>query len=272
MRACTLLLSCVALLASSVTTAHAIDFYSVDTSSSELKIVSTSGSVSTIGSLGRTVADIDLASLNGHLYAIDAIHGSRVELLKIDVTTGTATLLGTVKESGVSATAAEALAARDGHLWIGYSTTVGGISSRLARLGLDGTIDVATVLATNADIDSLVWNGTEWRAIDVNTPAGGISTLFGGTGPNFGVLATDTNAVLATNDLHFVGADLWGTRAGGTSGLVRLNADTGASLETITFAFSGTYSNLAPVPEPATFALLAAAASALLVRRRSRIN
>jgi hypothetical protein len=244
--------------------ARAADFYTVDQSTSRLKIVSTTGELTDIGPLGRDVTDIDLAMLNGHLYAVDSIVGDHADLLEIDRTTGAASLLGVVTEGTHNALEAEALAVRNGQLWIGYSLDTN-LSKRLAVISLTGTIDTSTLAVTNADIDSLAWTGTQWRIVDVNEPFTGESTLWGGLGPAFNSLAAAPNATLGINGLDFVNGNLWGMRS--DNALVRLDPNTAAILDTVTFTDGGFYENLAIAPEPASILAFALAGLGILARR-----
>jgi hypothetical protein len=248
---------------------HAAEFYTVDQSTSRLKIVSTDGQLTDIGPLGRYVTDLDLATLNGHLYGIDSIVGDRADLLEIDRMTGAASLLGVVTEGNHNALQAEALCARDRQLWIGYSLD-GAVSKRLSAVSLTGAIDTNALTVTNADIDSLDWAGTQWRIVDVNEPFPGASTLWGGVGPALTSLATAPNDTLGINDLEIADGDLWGIRS--DNSLVRLDPDTGAILQTVTFADTGTYESLALVPEPAVSPCVGAIAALGLLARRPRLT
>ncbi len=148
--------------------AASMGFYSVDKNSNELvSIEADTGTVSVIGRLGVDVNDIDLTILDGKLYGLNSnFPAQQVTLLDINPETGAATSLGTLLRGTDRVTHAEGLAAKNGKLFVGFTTASNDVFSyRLGELLLDGTVvndlDLGVDrLGATVDLDGLASNAS----------------------------------------------------------------------------------------------------------------
>lgn len=235
------------------TSSHATPLlYSVDITDDLLVVLdAASGAVTPIGPLNHDVVDVDLAILNGQLYAINTIFNEqRAELLRIDQEGGAATLLGNLHRENDTVTHAEGLTAAGGSLLVGFTVDINDVlSSRLGNLSLLGGI--TNDLETGMDLDAL--------SIDANDQIYAVDT---DTSASLNVLATvpPTNVVGnypltngRINDIVFSDAQLYGIPVGREL-LHVIDASNGSLSAVIFLDRNGSYSGLAVAPEPAAAA------------------
>ena len=142
------------------TGARADVLYTVDYQSDQLIVFdSVQGTRSVVGPLGLDVFDVDLARLNGVLYATDA-HGTGAsaytDLLVIDPATGLVASSVRVKLAGGDVYV-EGLASASGQLWVCCDSGATGFSSLIAAVDpLTGAMGSPTSFGTfGADMDGL---------------------------------------------------------------------------------------------------------------------
>lgn len=233
---------------------------------------------------GETIVGIDLRAssniaLNGVLYGV----GSSNRLYIIDPFTGVATQVGTAGLFSLSGTA--------------FGTDFNPVPDRIRQVSNteqnlrlnpdDATLsgndpalnpagNVVAVAYSNNDFNP--GTGTTLYAIDSVTGTLGIITVPNSGGP----ITTVGSLGLGTNLNENIGFDITATGAafasitvGGQSRLYSINLTTGAAtnlglIGTGTTSYLGLTGGTAPIPEPSTYALLAAGALALGFRRFRR--
>ena len=258
--------------------AGAVLLYTTDVDTDELvRIDSSTGTATVIGSLGAAASDVDLAlTPDGRLWGLNSVFGSRVDLWEIDKLTGAVLTSVQVFAGGNPVQSAEALATRGSGLKIAYSPSGDANSATLGDLSLAGV--VTNPIAADGDIDGL-GNGnsnapdlfrfdrepglhTRLYGLDADT---GVSTLIGQYSDALGFHdATAVPGVVFTVDSF-------------APNLYEIDAITGAILNTVALSRSGSYFGLAlaeagdvvPAAAPSGAALLALGALAAFGRRRA---
>jgi len=266
--------SCVATLVFAAS-GLAVDLFTIDRAHDTLVRVDTStGTATVVGSLGFDLADGDLTFLDGKLYAVSSgrpAANGKSQLLQIDCATGAAVSVVDVLYNGSPhAGDAEGLGVRGGKLVVSFGADAW--SDRL------GELDPLTGVISNASAVNIP--ETYFGRVDIDGMAmDGAGVLFGWNGETtFNELYNlDTNTRLginnnyATDDIWFDGPTLYGI--GGADGISLRTYDpaTGATLTSVSLAGAQSGANfigLAAAPEPASMCLLLLGGAFISRRRR----
>ena len=235
---------------------------SVDTATNELvRIDSTSGNVSVVGSLGFIAGDIDLATLGNRLFATNSDTGVRVDLHEISPFTG-ASLSSVQVQGGV--VVAEGLAGVGNQLKLGFSSDGSVFSDSLGNLALNGVISSASAGPFDFDGLGVDESGTLYG---IDREPGVTTTIF-----------TVTESPLSTNVIQSISPTLLvnDLLVSGNSALI---IDSDSKLHSVDLATGvltttnlnrvGNYRGLAvAVPEPNAFLCLVIAGLGLALWRR----
>ena len=263
------------LLTATVTIQAAPIFYSINPGNDTLvSIDPQSGLITTVGSLGIDVTNVDLTYANGQLYGLR----STGFLLEIDRVTGQVTQSTQILRSGVNAVErAEGLTHVGNQLKVAFGTTSSAfLSDYLADLALDGTISNEIAFGGTTDFDGLGVdengqlyssdglppnpNETRLYEVDINTVSLNLIDRY-----NF--------STTRSNDVDVLGDDFYFIR----DSLYRRSFSSG-NLEQITPTVTGPYTGLAIAPPLAaapiatTLMLLLTGLPTLLIMRHSRLK
>ncbi len=218
--------------------ARAAQLYSVDVLTNTLVTLDTvTGAVTVVGVTGLPFTPVDLAALDGSLWAIERFgtEGIPHHLHELDPATGAQVGHVPVLLDGSPTGRAPGLAARDGALVVAFSPDpASSQATHVGALGFDGTIeDVVDFesfgadlfgLATAPDGDTLfsVGGNGDGQLRQVVLDPRELATIGGGELDN-------------VNDLVFAGDDLWALSSTAQlfSDLHRIDPATGEILETI---------------------------------------
>lgn len=161
------------------TQAYAIPLFSVNTASDQLvRIDSTTGAVTTVGSLGQNALDIDLAlTADGRLWGLNS-GGGRVDIWEIDKNTGALISSYQVFDGATPVMFAEGLAARGNQLKLGYDLTNTANSKTLGNLASNGVVTGG--ILTTVDMDGLAdGNANPFGLYAFDREPGTATTLYG---------------------------------------------------------------------------------------------
>ena len=239
-----------AVLSFSPSQAASLGFYSVDIDTDELVSIDVStGAVRVIGGLGIDLNSIDLVILNGKLYGVNNnFSPQEATLLQIDTNTGIASSLGTLLRGTDQVALVESVAARDGKLFVGFTTTPRSpFSNRLGELQLDGTIVNDEYLGLRADLDGLGASPSGVLFSTDGVPS--IRTTFISTLEplqSIGSYSSDDGGLI--NDLDFLGNELFGI-SHDQDLLHRVDSLNGTLIDTVALNRDGTYHGLATIPD-----------------------
>jgi hypothetical protein len=230
---------------------------------------------------GETLVGIDLrasstAANNGLLYGV----GSSSRLYIIDPFTGAATQVGTNGLFTLNGTAfgTDFNPVPDRIRQVSNTEQNLRINPNDATTTVDGALNpagnIVAVAYTNNDADAAT--GTTLYAIDSASGTLGIVSVPNSGGPinTVGSLGLGTNLNEAIGfDITATGAVFASITVGGQSRLYSINLTTGAAtnlgaIGTGSTAYLGLTGATAPIPEPSTYALLAAGAGVIALRRR----
>lgn len=217
--------------------AAAVQLYSVDVLSNSLVTLDTAtGAVTTIGTTGLPFATVDLAALDGSIWAIEQFgtEGFPHFLHQLDPATGAPISLAAALLDGSPTGRAPGLAARDGALVVAFAPDpASNQATHVGVLRADGAIeDAVSFESFGADLFGLA-----------TAPGGALFSVGGNGAGQLRQVILDPRSLTTVggdglsnvNDLVFVGDDLWGLSsvAQDFSDLHRIDPDTGAVLETV---------------------------------------
>lgn len=240
-------------------------FYSVESTSASLVEISSTGSLTTIGTLGFTTNDAELEWHQGTLYLLDSA-ASNVNLYTVNVNTGAATFITQITDSGSPVRYVEGLAS-DGNV-LRITHWPAGSSSSSSHFS---EVNTTTGAMSNTDsgirdIDALTFDGAQHFGLDVTGT--GSYTLYANSGSPKSFVGSFANAAVGNvNSLEYADSTLWGISAQGT--LMKISTSNAAASDfTVISSDTRRYQGIAAVPEPTTMSVLAIAA--LLCRRKKR--
>lgn len=255
-------------------------FYSIDQSQGGsadrlVAIESTTGSANVIGFVGDQLGRVDLAMLDGHLFALDTVLGTKADLVELSTTTG-----GIISRVQLTANAgdpgnAEGLTEVDGQLVVSYRgpNQGGAFSNLIGDLALDGTITTPRDPAED-DIDSLATSSTgKLYGLDGSTDGvhSDIITI-GHPDPTVQLVGRYStiglNAIAFDSSGRFFGID--SGFSNGTKGVREFDPINGDQIGFVAYDSQFELYGLAPIPEPATLTFLALGSLTVLRRRRKQ--
>lgn len=217
--------------------------YSINTDTNELvKIDTSSGGVSVVGSLGLNVTGPNLAFINNILYSVDNdFNNQRAKLLRINTSSGVATSLGQLSLNGVNIPSAESLAVKNGKLIVAFTPTSNNYGSTiLGSLSLTGKITDTNDVGI--DMDALANNNLgqlfaidSMPGVELNKLYNISSNILVGSHPRNGDRGN------SIDDLAFIGTELYGLAK---TKLIKINVSTGEIISTISLNKSGAYNGL----------------------------
>jgi hypothetical protein len=249
--------------------------YSIDRVSNDLvQIDSANGQVTVVGNLGLDAVDVDLATLNGHLYAVNTLFTSqRADLLEIDPLTGAATLLGSLSRGADTVTHAEGLTSANGKLYASFTVLANSpLSTQLGELALTGAI--SNDVNIGVDLDGLGADSSG-QIYNLDSFPGGNNDLYKLQPTALVGSYSSIGGVGNVGDIAFAGGSLFGISFNSSTPLHEINSANGALVSAIGLSRSGEYVGLATldggqVPEPGTFLLLGGGLVGLLGYGRRR--
>ena len=237
------------------------ELFSVDYDTDELVAIdSATGQVRVVGPLGiDIVIDARLAYYGGVLYGLNSVLQEKVELFRIDPSTGAASTPIPVTNGGQPVTNAEGLAGLADELVIGFDLY--GNPAHSDSLGIlnpvDGTISSVLSYAAPTDFDGLIADETgvgELLSVD-SIPLVPAQLYRVSRSPQQDTAIGDPFTPHLVNDLAFLESRLY-TLEQETPALIELDPMTGDVLQTIPITPGGAYKGLTAIPEPCTLASL----------------
>jgi len=256
--------------------AQAVPLFAVNVTTDQLvRIDSTTGVVSVVGSLGINALDIDLArTADGRLWGLNSNFLSRVDLHEINTTTGAVISSVQVTLGGNGIVSAEGLGNSGNQLNLGYSSAGDANSDSFADLASTGVITNSVV--PGIDIDGLAAGAgaVPFYALDREPPISTIIYELDPGIPGTTQIATFPANPVVANDLVRVGSKIF-MIDNGSAVLHSFDLATPGTLNTISLSQSGTYLGLAvadPIdaPEPSTLAIFGLGLFGLGAMRRRR--
>jgi hypothetical protein len=259
--------------------AQAGPFFSVDTATSELvRINSTTGAVTVVGALGRSITDIDLTrTADGRLWGIDSVFNSHVDLLEISTSTGNVLSTTQINLPGIQN--AEGLGHSGNQLVIGHSTSTSA-SNVLSDFGTDGSISNSVVTAIDMDGLSSGSGTVPFYAMDAALFGSWFSLLYEldpNTPSNPQIAGFSTGTEPIGSDLVAEGADIFFIDGLATPELLSFNLSSPTVLNRLDLDRAGSYRGLAvadsvAVSEPGIYLTFAIGIALLGIRRRRNIR
>lgn len=216
--------------------------YSINVDTDELvKIDFPSGNVNVIGSLGLDVTAPNLAFLNNTLFAVDSDYANqKIKLIKINTSSGVATLLGDLSLNGTKITSAEGLAVKNNKLVVAFTTGLNNPHSTiLGDISSNGQISATNDIGI--DMDALTNNKSgKLFAID-SLPSINKNKLYSITPTSLIGSHTRNGGLNAINDLAFIGSELYGLAQ---TKLIKVGISNGNLIKIIPLKKTGTYLGL----------------------------
>ncbi|HUT13651.1 MAG TPA: hypothetical protein VMY42_24400 [Thermoguttaceae bacterium] len=231
--------------------------FSIDYDTDELVAIdSATGQVRVVGPLGIDIfKDARLAYYDGLLYGLNSVLQEKVELFRIDPSTGAASTPVPVTNDGQGITNAEGLAGLADELVIGFDLHGNEThSDSLGRLNpVDGTISSILSYSAPKDFDALIADETgvgELLSVDSIPLVPARLFRVSRSPQQYTAIGAPFSPHLC-NDLAFLKSRLYVLEQE-TPALIELDPMTGDVLQTIPITRGGAYKGLAAIAEPPT--------------------